>query len=153
MSLPSEPSAEKRRALRASAHHLRPVVAISHAGLSDAVVKEVDRALSAHELIKVRVFHDERATREQYLATLCATLRAFPVQHIGKLLILWRPRPEERSRKGGRDKPAAKTSPSAGRGVAARNAAVRNNPRRKPHTGLPKLARSNSPSARKLWSR
>ena len=66
---------------------------IGNDGLTPAVVKEVDAALGAHGLIKVRVFSDDRAAREAVLATLTAQLGAAPVQHIGKLLVLWRPLP------------------------------------------------------------
>jgi putative YhbY family RNA-binding protein len=87
-------TATERRALRADAHHLDPVVLVGGDGLTDAVVKEVDAALTAHGLIKVRVFADERPAREGVLATLVDRLSAASVQHIGKLLVLWRPIPE-----------------------------------------------------------
>ena len=85
----------ERRAHRAQAHHLQPVVAVGSDGLTEAVVRETDAALNAHGLIKVRVFADERQTREAMLAELTARLGAAPVQHIGKLLVLWRPVPEK----------------------------------------------------------
>lgn len=84
-------SADRRRQLRADAHHLTPVVQVGAEGLTDAVVRACDEALGAHGLIKVRVFSDDRATREAALATVCDRLDAAPVQHIGKLLVLWRP--------------------------------------------------------------
>ena len=83
----------QRKDKRADAHHLDPVVLIGGDGLTAAVSKEVDAALNAHGLIKVRVFSDERETRETILATLSDTLNAAPIQHIGKLLVLWRPVP------------------------------------------------------------
>ena len=83
----------QRREKRADAHHLTPVVLIGGDGLTAAVIKETDAALTAHGLIKVRVFSDERASRESMLATLTDQLNAAPVQHIGKLLVLWRPIP------------------------------------------------------------
>jgi RNA-binding protein len=86
-------TATERRALRADAHHLHPVVAIGGDGLTDAVVKETDAALKAHGLIKVRVFADARQEREAMFAELAGRLDAAPVQHIGKLLVLWRPVP------------------------------------------------------------
>ena len=85
----------QRREHRANAHHLTPVVLIGGDGLTDAVKKEVDAALNAHGLIKVRVFSDDRAGRELIYQTLSADLSAAPVQHIGKLLVLWRPQPEK----------------------------------------------------------
>ena len=83
----------QRKDQRAEAHHLSPVVMIGSDGLTPAVQKEVDAALNAHGLIKVRVFSDERATRETIFTTLADTLGAAPIQHIGKLLVLWRPMP------------------------------------------------------------
>lgn len=83
----------QRKDKRGEAHHLDPVVMIGDQGLTDAVTREVDLALKAHGLIKVRVFSDERDTREAMFATLCDELNAAPIQHIGKLLILWRPMP------------------------------------------------------------
>jgi putative YhbY family RNA-binding protein len=85
----------ERKEKRADAHHLDPVVMIGGDGLTPAVVKEVDAALNAHGLIKVRVLSDERETREEALATLSERLNAAPIQHIGKLLVLWRPIPEK----------------------------------------------------------
>lgn len=93
----------QRKAQRAEAHHLEPVVMIGGEGLTPAVRKEVDLALNAHGLIKVRVFSDERATRETYLQTLAEELGAASIQHIGKLLVLWRPLPDkERVEREGR---------------------------------------------------
>ncbi len=85
----------ERRALRADAHHLDPVVMIGGDGLTPAVVKEANLALNAHGLIKIRVLGDDRATREDIYAQLCDQLSCAPIQHIGKLLVLWRPIPEK----------------------------------------------------------
>ena len=83
----------ERRDLRAKAHRLHPVVSVGHHGLTPAVLHEIDVNLLAHELIKVRVFADDRDAREALLARICAELEAAPVQHIGKLLVVWRPAP------------------------------------------------------------
>jgi len=64
-------------------------------GLTPAVKKEADAALKAHGLIKIRVFSDDRVAREAMLTTLADELGAAPIQHIGKLLVLWRPKPEK----------------------------------------------------------
>ena len=82
-----------RKEKRGDAHHLDPVVMIGGDGLTPAVVKEVDGALTSHGLIKVRMFSDVRADREAALTQLADSLGAAPVQHIGKLLVLWRPIP------------------------------------------------------------
>ena len=87
----------ERRALRADAHPLDPVVMIGGDGLTPAVLKEADGALKAHGLIKVRVLGDDRAVREEIYAQMCDKLNAAPIQHIGKLLVLWRPMPEKES--------------------------------------------------------
>ena len=85
----------QRKAHRADAHHLNAVVMIGSDGLTANVRKEVDAALNAHGLIKVRVQSDDRAGREAIFQTLADDLHAAPIQHIGKLLVLWRPMPEK----------------------------------------------------------
>lgn len=84
----------ERRARRAQAHALHPVVIIGQHGLTPAVLHEVDVALLAHELIKIRVFSDDRAAREVLLERICNELDAAPVQHLGKVLIVYRQAPE-----------------------------------------------------------
>ncbi len=81
----------QRKVHRSEAHHLDPIVMVGGDGLTPAVIKEADAALKAHGLIKVRVFSDDRAAREAMLKTLSDELDAAPIQHIGKLLVLWRP--------------------------------------------------------------
>ena len=83
----------QRKEHRARAHHLDPVVMVGSDGLTAAVCREADAALSAHALIKIRVFSDDRAVRDAMLRTLAENLGAAPVQHIGKLLVLWRALP------------------------------------------------------------
>jgi putative YhbY family RNA-binding protein len=102
----------ERRAFRAKAHHLHPFVSIGQHGLTPAVLHEIAVALAAHELIKIRVFNDDRGEREALLARICEALDAAPVQHLGKILTVWRPAPEaaapaERPRKPARARPAA----------------------------------------------
>ncbi|HYD94654.1 MAG TPA: YhbY family RNA-binding protein [Noviherbaspirillum sp.] len=95
----------ERSALRSEAHGLNPVVIIGDAGLTPAVMKEIDASLDAHGLIKVRVFGDDRDARVGMYETICEELGAAPIQHIGKLLVLYRPKKEvqkERSEKRGK---------------------------------------------------
>jgi RNA-binding protein len=80
----------ERAALRAAAHPLKPVVLIGDNGLTEAVLKEIDLNLSAHELIKVRAGTADRETRDALLATICDTLSCAAVHHLGKMLILYR---------------------------------------------------------------
>ncbi|QNA88681.1 ribosome assembly RNA-binding protein YhbY [Massilia sp. Dwa41.01b] len=95
----------ERSALRAEAHGLNPVVMIGEAGLTESVMKEIAASLDAHGLIKVRVFGDDREARVAMYEQISTELDAAPVQHIGKLLVLYRPKKEvvkERSSKAGK---------------------------------------------------
>jgi RNA-binding protein len=85
----------QRKEQRALAHHLDPVVMVGSDGLTAAVQREADAALNAHGLIKLRVLSDDRDARAAMLDTLADALSAAPIQHIGKLLVLWRPMPEK----------------------------------------------------------
>ena len=82
-------------ALRARAHHLNPVVLVGQHGFTEAVIRETETALRAHELIKVRVLGDERDERLLIGDELCAATGAQLVQHIGKLLVLYRERSDD----------------------------------------------------------
>lgn len=108
----------ERSALRAEAHGLNPVVMIGEAGLTESVLKEIASSLDAHGLIKVRVFGDDREARVGMYEQICEELDATPVQHIGKLLVLYRPKVDavkERTAKAGkglREVTIVKPSPS-----------------------------------------
>ncbi len=86
---------KERQALKGQAHTLAPVVLLGSQGLTDAVVKEIDRALAAHELIKMRVPGDDRDEREALFHSVADRLNAACVQSIGKTLVLYRPLPDE----------------------------------------------------------
>jgi RNA-binding protein len=85
---------DQRAALRADAHALKPVVIVGADGLTDAVLKEIEVHLQAHQLIKIRVFGDERDERIAIYDEICDRLGAAPIQHIGKLLVIWKPETE-----------------------------------------------------------
>ena len=85
----------ERKKLKARAHHLEPVVRIGAKGLTDEVVKEIDAALKAHELIKVRAGEAERQQRSVMLAAICERTGAQAVQEIGKMLVLFRKNDEQ----------------------------------------------------------
>jgi RNA-binding protein len=93
-------NAAQRRALKARAHPLRPVVMISDAGLTPSVLNEIDVNLKSHELIKIRVFGDDRAARAALIDDISTKLDAALVQHIGKILVIYRPRPDEDAESG-----------------------------------------------------
>jgi RNA-binding protein len=87
-------TAKERAHLKARAHPLEPTVQIGHGGVTDAVVAEIDRALTTHELIKVRAATADRETRRAWLDTICERTDAAAVQAVGKVMVLWRPRPD-----------------------------------------------------------
>jgi RNA-binding protein len=87
-------SPTRRRELKARAHALDPAVLIGGAGLSPEVLAEIDRALKSRELIKVRVPGADRPGRDAILEEICARTGAQAVQHIGKILVIFRQNPE-----------------------------------------------------------
>ncbi|MGQ9724088.1 MAG: YhbY family RNA-binding protein [Tepidimonas sp.] len=147
----------QRAAHRGNAHHLEPVVMIGSDGLTEAVKAEVDAALTAHGLIKVRVLGDDRAQREAWLRTLADELNAAPVQHIGKLLVLWRPVPpkvkavDEGRMPGPREYKVVKYSRKAGQRPEIKTVRVLGNQRLTPG-GLVKKAKRRQKSVKKTAS-
>src|ERR1700743_472109 len=96
-------TSEQRAELRTQAHALKPVVLVGADGLTDAVLAEIKVHLAAHQLIKIRVFGDEGTERVAAYEAICDQLGAAPIQHIGKLLVIWKPetvRPAIRGRRG-----------------------------------------------------
>ena len=142
----------QRKEHRAEAHHLSPVVMIGNDGLTAAVKKETDAALNAHGLIKVRVLGDDRAQREAMYQTLADELSAAPIQHIGKLLVLWRPKPakvkaEDEDRKPGpRDVKVIKYSKRSGQRPEIKTLRVLGNQRLTPG-GQIKRAKKRKPTS------
>jgi len=149
-----ELSIAERKAHRAEAHHLDPVVMIGGDGLTPAVIKETDAALNAHGLIKVRVLGDDRAARDAIYQQLADQLNAAPIQHIGKLLVLWRPQPEktraeDEDRKAGpRDFKVLKYSKRGGQRPEVRTVRVLGNQRLTPG-GQVKRAKTKQKSVKK----
>ena len=93
--MPTVLTARERAHLKARAHGLAPVVQTGGSGVTDRLVTEVDRALTAHELIKVKVGTADRGERIAIGDEICARTGAAAVHRVGKILILWRPRPED----------------------------------------------------------
>ncbi len=84
-------SVSQRLELKGRAHALKPVVIIGNAGLTPAVLDEIERSLKSHDLLKVRVMNDDRAARDAMMTEICEIVKAGPVQHIGKILVIYRP--------------------------------------------------------------
>lgn len=99
MSEPKPPSAAALRQYRAIAHQLNPIVTVAGAGLSDGVLGELERALSDHELIKIKVTVGDRGTRDQLIANLCERVGAQLIQRIGNTATLLRRSPTADPRK------------------------------------------------------
>jgi len=93
--MPVHLTPRERTSLKGRAHALEPIVQVGQAGLTDAVVAETDRALKAHELIKVRIGGADRSERTAMIEELCARTDAATVQSVGKIVVLWRPRDED----------------------------------------------------------
>lgn len=85
----------ERQSLKARAHTIDPLVIIGDKGLSASVIREIDRTLKAHELIKIRANTDDRVERADWMEKICTALAAAPVQSIGKMLVIWRENPEK----------------------------------------------------------
>ncbi len=109
-----ELTSTERRIFRARAHSLNPVVIIGNGGLTPGVAAEVERSLKAHELIKIRVGGMEHAEREAVCEALCDKTGAAPVQHIGKILVIYRKHPVEETKTAPR-KPRKKALQPGGR--------------------------------------
>jgi RNA-binding protein len=119
---------EQRHALRAAAHPLHPVVTVAGKGLSETVLKEIDRSLTAHELIKVKLQGIERDDHETVQTEICTQLGCAPVQHIGNILVLWREKPAEAPKSattGRRGKPLTKKQAAAAQEKPRRRAPAR----------------------------
>lgn len=86
----------QRKALKAQAHHLKPIIIVGSKGLTEAVVAETDVALLAHELIKVKINGHEREERVQIFTELAEALNASLVQVLGNTMILFRKKPAEK---------------------------------------------------------
>lgn len=113
----------QRRALRAAAHHLNPVVSISQKGLTPSVLTEIDRCLKAHELIKLRLYGIEREDRDPLFTEICTALGCAAVQHIGNLLILWRENPKDLTVQESALGTRRKSAPATKKQAAARSEA------------------------------
>ena len=93
--MPVSLTPRERTHLKGRAHPLEPIVQVGQGGLSDAVVAELERALTAHGLIKVKINGTDRAARRAIAEAICTRTDAAAVHQVGKIIVLWRPTPEE----------------------------------------------------------
>ena len=122
--MPKELTPADRQLLKGRAHRLDPVVWIGADGLTAAVRAELERALKAHELIKIRVMAGDGDARERLLGAICAATDSSPVQHIGKVLVVYRERPPAEQPAPPPRKPAPRREARSARG-APRQAKLR----------------------------
>ena len=145
----------ERKVHRAEAHHLDAVVMVGNEGLTAAVKKEIDAALNAHGLIKVRVQGNDREAREAMYQEIADELGAAPIQHIGKLLVLWRPVPpkeraEDEDRKPGpRDFKVLKYSKRGGQRPEVKTLRVLGNQRLTPGGQVKRAKKPKQKSVKK----
>jgi RNA-binding protein len=93
MSIPSSEAPltpAERVVLRGAAHALKPTVMIGSGGVTPAVIAETQRALDAHQLIKIKMLSDDREARSAAHSLLCQELECHPVQVIGKMFVLFK---------------------------------------------------------------
>ncbi|MEO8717594.1 MAG: YhbY family RNA-binding protein [Burkholderiales bacterium] len=126
----TELNSATRKRLKTRAHALHPILQLGEKGLSDALVAEIDRALSHHELIKVRAAPLNRDERDVALASICERTGAAAVQHIGKIFVLYREKPPQEA--PAEAKPRLQRRPGTGRPDAAQD---RKPPRRRRPAG------------------
>jgi RNA-binding protein len=123
-------SRDERLRLKSESHHLDPIVLLGANGLTEAVLKEIDRALTTHQLVKVRTPALERPQRERLFLEIAERLGAARIQLIGRLMVMFRPLPDE-------PHPRASRAPSAARGTGSETS-------RRPRSGSgPGFARSS----------
>ena len=155
----------QRKLLKAEAHSLKPVIMIGNDGLSAAVLKEANLAINSHGLIKIRVFGDDREARLQIYAELCDKLNAAPIQQIGKLLVIWRPKDEPKEKQNIASKTSKQTkksmqSPRSSDRVTTRTSASERSDRRSaafksafPKKSPARIANKSAPTGEKTKTR
>ena len=83
-------TSKQRAYLRGLANKMEPIFQIGKGGINENLIKQLDDALEARELIKLHIletaFMDSRAT----LSELAEILGAEPVQAIGSKIVLYR---------------------------------------------------------------
>jgi len=83
-----------KHTLRGRGHALKPIVSIGNAGLSKAVLREIELSLEHHELMKIKIGGAERDERKQIITRICDKFDAELVQAIGHIALIYRKLPE-----------------------------------------------------------
>jgi len=122
---------EARLALKKQAHHLKPIVQSGAAGLSEPVLAEIDRALTDHELVKIKLVAEDKASFKIEVDTVCEKLDAQSVQEIGRTATLYRPNPDKPTTIAEPDKPPRANTSTRGKPQHKSKAKPAPRPRRK----------------------
>ena len=91
---PTEP---QKRWLKQQVHHLKPVVSLGQAGLTEPVLAEIELALDHHELIKVKIAAGDRALRDEFIATIASRTQADLIDRIGNMAAFFRANPRKKN--------------------------------------------------------
>jgi RNA-binding protein len=83
-----------RAELRAEAHHLRATVHVGHHGITDTLLKSLEEALEARELVKIQVERTAPVSVKEAANSLADQVQAEVIQVIGRKTTLYRHNPE-----------------------------------------------------------
>ena len=84
-------SKKQKLAFKSQGHHLKVVVTVGAAGLTDGVMAELELSLNHHELMKIKVAADDRDERRSLIQEICSRLDAELIQSIGHTAVIYRP--------------------------------------------------------------
>lgn len=88
-------SNKQKQALKAQAHSLKPVIMIGDKGITEGLIAETDSSLEHHELLKVKIAHNEKALRQELINELCQKTDAILINMMGKIATIYRQRPQD----------------------------------------------------------
>ncbi|MCO5760888.1 MAG: YhbY family RNA-binding protein [Gammaproteobacteria bacterium] len=91
------PTEQQKRWLKKQVHHLKPVVSLGQAGLTEAVLAEIELALDHHELIKVKIAAGDRALRDAFIAAIASRTQADLIDRIGNTAAFFRANPRKKA--------------------------------------------------------
>ena len=91
------PTEHQKRWLKKQVHHLKPVVSLGQAGLTEPVLAEIEIALDHHELIKVKIAAGDRDLRDEFIATIASRTQSDLIDRIGNVAAFFRANPRNKA--------------------------------------------------------